>query len=189
MTSPDSTPAALGDADHGRHLAFRPVSLEPRVVVTLPGGRVGIDCPTVLHVSGPIFLSAGSVIFEVELRLKEDELRYAIETLRLSSWDCEINPEMVREVRWGQVFAAALEMLGGVVTFDEDGAELTHKSALTLSDEQRVGALWLQARLAGLEPNKHIGEQLGISPTAAAARVKRARQSGVIPPARQGQRR
>jgi hypothetical protein len=191
MTSPENVPAERADVDHGLNLVFRPDALVDRRVVRLPNSRIGIECPTVLYVRGPIMLGERTVVLGARLLLNFAERRYMVKAMELDTWadDDEIDPEMLREIRWGEVFAGALDTLGRVVTVDEDGAELIHKGSLTLSDEERVGALWLQARLAGLEPNKHIAEQFGISTAAAAARVKRARDNGIIPPARQGQRR
>jgi hypothetical protein len=190
VTSLEGIPTAHLDADHGADLVFRPDALQERAVVTLPNSRIGMDCPTVLYVSGPIYLADRAVNFETELSLNVAERRYMVKTLRLSTWEGEIRPDLVREIRWGQVFAGALSVLGRVVTVDENGdVERIHKGLRTLSGEETVGALWLQARLAGLDPNKHIADQLGISPAAAAARVKRARDHELIPPATQGQRR
>ena len=65
-----------------------------------------------------------------------------------------------------------------------------HRSTLTLNTDEQVAGLWLQARLAGLNPNEHVAKEMRISRTAAAARVKRVRDAKkMIPQARQGQRR
>jgi hypothetical protein len=186
---PGTDPPA--EPNHGLNLVFRPDALMERRVIRLPNSRVGIECPIGLMVRGPVILGDRTVVLGARLFLHVAERRYMVKAMELDTMDSEdeIDPEMLREIRWGEVFAGALETLGRVVTVDEDGAELIHKGVVTLTDEERVGALWLQARLAGLEANKHIAEQFGISTTAAAARVKRARESGIIPPARQGQRR
>ena len=191
MTSPQGASSTRPDADHGFNLVFRPEALQDRRVVRLPDSRIGIECPTVLYVRGPIELGERTVVLGAKLLLNFAERRYMVKAMELDTWadDDEIDPEMLREIRWGEVFRGALDTLGRVVTFDEDGQESIHKGVITLTDEERVGALWLQARLAGLDPNKHIAGQLEISATAAAARVKRARDKGIIPPASQGQRR
>ena len=87
------------------------------------------------------------------------------------------------------MFAVGVENVSQVVTFAEDGTQTQHRSELTLSANEQTGGLWLQAKLAGVNPNAYIAERLGISAPAAAARVKRLRDAKILPAATQGQRR
>jgi hypothetical protein len=101
----------------------------------------------------------------------------------------EIDPDLLRRIRWAELAAPGLDSFGRIVVVGEDGVEERHRSLTTLSTDQQTAALWLRARTGGVDPNKHIAESLGISASAAAARVKRLREQKVIPAATRGQRR
>jgi hypothetical protein len=185
-------PTGGAAADHGANLVFRPSAFDPAVLVQLPNSRVAIECAPVLEVRGPVELDAGPTVeLQAMLALDVEALRFKVKSVGvIASGDDEIDPDVLRSIRWGEVFAGALDNLGKIVTLDEDGQPSRHRGVLTLTDDEKVGALWLQARLAGIDPNVHIAAQLELPSTAAAAaRVKRARQRKLIPPAAQGQRR
>jgi hypothetical protein len=165
--------------------------LQRTEVVRLPSGGIGIEAPTDLTGGGPVLLDGGRQLrVEAELVLDVPGLRYKVRTFSVRADDGdEINPDLLRQLHWAEMFAAGVENVSRVVTFGADGTETRHRSLLTLTPDEQTAGLWLQARLAGEDPNKYISEQLGITAMAAATRVKRLRDAKILPPTSQGRRR
>jgi hypothetical protein len=138
-----------------------------------------------------VFLDGGrQVRVQAELVLDVAGLRYKVKRLAVSAGDDdEIDPDLLRQLHWAEMSAVGVENVSRVVTFGDDGTETRHRSLLTLTPDEQTAGLWLQAQLAGVDPNKHISEQLGITATAAATRVRRLRDAKILPATSQGRRR
>jgi hypothetical protein len=157
----------------------------------LPNAEIAIEVPTVLYAKGPVTVVEGRTVeVEAHLELDADAMRYRLARVAVGAGQGdEIDPELLRQIRWAEMVVPALDTFGRIITVDKEGRETRHRGPLTLTETQRLAGLWLQAKLAGIDPNVYIAEQLDISPTAAAARVRRARTMKLIPPATPGQRR
>jgi hypothetical protein len=193
-------------------MSFRRDALEKSEMVRLENTRIGLECPDAMTAAGAVNID-GKTVAGVSMRSCLDAAAYMYkvvsvsatlpteEMLSLSGGPVataffpgdpdrgSLSPELLRRIRWGQIIAAAVSKLCHVVIFEDDGTVSEHRSLVTLREEEQVAALWLQARLARLDPNKHIADSMGLSsPAAAAGRVRRARDKKLIPPATQGQR-
>jgi hypothetical protein len=145
-----------------------------------------------LQAKGPLEVGDRTVP-EVEIfyALELFEMRYRVARICLAvdyATD-EIDPELLRRIRWAELVAPGLDAAGRIIVIGEDGVEERHRSFTTLTTAQQTAALWLRARIGGLDPNKHIAEGLGISRSAAATRVKRLREQKIIADVSRGQRR
>jgi hypothetical protein len=201
-----------GSVDHGSYMSFRRDALERSELVRLENTRIGLECPDAITATGGVNID-GETVAGISMRLRLDADAYIYKVVNVSAMlpsevteslpgvpfkdtffrgdpdRGSLSPELLRRIRWGQIIAAAVSRLCHVVILEEDGSVSEHRSLLTLTDEEQVAALWLQARLARLDPNKHIADSLGlVSPAAAAGRVRRARGKKLIPSTTQGQR-
>jgi hypothetical protein len=195
-------------------MSFRRDALEKTELVRLQTTRIGLECPDSLWATGAVNID-GETVAAVSMRASLDAAAYMYKVINVSAMlptkeqmpilegkfpieDAffpgdpnrgSLTPELLRRIRWGQIIAAAVSKLCHVVIFEDDGALSEHRSLVTLKEEEQVAALWLQARLARLDPNKHIADSMGlVSAAAAAGRVRRARDKKLIPPTTQGQR-
>ena len=181
-----------GDSDHGAQLVFRADPMGPPALIQLPGIGVGVECPGFLHAKGPVTVGDRTVP-EVEIWYALDvaRMRYKVARLCLAvdySED-EIDAELLRSIRWAQMAAPGLDTFGRIVVVGPDGVEERHRSLTTLTTDQQTAAVWLRARIGGADPNKRIAEELGISTSAAAQRVRRLRDKGILAGVSRGQRR
>ena len=176
--------------DQGAHLVVRTMATHGSELVRLPNSRVGIECPSVLEVAGPVHLAGREVQFAARLQLDSSVPRYIATYIGVGGMNGPpVDPDLLRQLRWAELLAVAVGSLRTIVLVDDEaGVQEIHRSSLGLTPEEQIGGLWLQAQLAGQDPNRHISEELRISRSAAAARVKRARDNKTIPPATQGQR-
>jgi hypothetical protein len=179
------------DNDQGANLVFRPDPVGPPAVVKLEGVGVGLECPGFLTARGPVKVAGQTINVDIRFGFDPGGIRYKVVALSLgiTDLDDELDPDMLRKVRWAEMVAPGLDTSSRFIAFDSEGVQERHRSLVTLSTDQQTAVLWLTARIAGMDANRHIADVLGISASAAAARVKKLRASGVLPAAVRGQRR
>ena len=194
------------DTDQGANLVFRIDPVGDPLVVRLDRVAAGLECPMFLKAQGPVNVAGQTIQVTISYGIEGFGLRYRVMSLSLTvnEWDEELGPELLRSVRWAEMVAPGLDTFARFVTFDPEvtkesapgqmtlhpeGAQERHRSLMTLSADQQTAVLWLRARVAGMDANRHIADVLGISASAAAARVKKLRAQGVLPAANRGQRR
>lgn len=114
---------------------------------------------------------------------------YQLMDLQLSSPD-GITPDVIHGVQWRELVKKA-PINPSVCTIDWEAETVTGHSnpEATLSEDEKVITSWLVANLLGDDPNRAVGNLLGITPNAAAQRVYRLREKGLLPKATPGQRR
>lgn len=129
----------------------------------------------------------------VELVLVEDRYpgRYVMKEITIADGDGEgLTPELLRSIKFAGIITTLTANGVQRVTFDGDRVVDHHDSDRSLTPDQNLASLWLEAKLIGANTNDYIGVALGITPAAAAQRIGRLRRIGMLPPAEgQGARR
>lgn len=178
-------------------------------VPLLIGERVGLVVPSTVTGDG-ICVSAvdtapQAIAFRLSLQLSPVEFLYNLTEVSFSAVSIDdlkahmpelpaagvaetidIEAETVNRVRWHALRRAVAEDVHMPVLVDN---RETHLLDEELTNDELTALCWLRARLTFDDVNTLIAEQFGCTPVAAATRLKRARQAGVVPPVeRQGQR-
>ena len=174
--------------------SFGPIRPARRRRSSFPASGLGWNAPVCLHARGPLTVDGRTVHVEINYALDVVAMRYKVIRLEVATTHSadggiepdEIDPELLRRIRWAEMAAPGLDSFGRVVVVGDDGLEERHRSWVTLTTAQETAALWLMARVGGVDPNKYLAERLGISSSAAATRVKRLREKGVSAPATRG---
>jgi hypothetical protein len=89
-----------------------------------------------------------------------------------------LDPSITKAIRWYEVRRRVSEIAAIANSLQER----------KLNDAERTAVIWYQAALVDGDPNVLISEWFNSSRAAAAQRLHRVRQLGLIPPTRHGQR-
>ena len=118
-----ATSKKVPDVNQGANLAYQPSAAHPRTIIRLPNSRIGIEAPTALRAFGPVAVAGRDFLVQVELELDQDALRYKVRGFSIVREEPggEIDPELLRQVRWGEIVSGAVDHLNNIVTFDEEG--------------------------------------------------------------------
>jgi len=174
-----------------------------------PGSDLGVFVPSAKSATWHEPVKGGDVLLTVNLTLRLDGLfagRYHVTTF--SAYDptgVELSAQTIRALPLAELFASAIdrpnldldqprrsfteEYAGHTVRLNGPAGDhiLTFTPDLTESDQTCL--TFTLARLVGRDTNRAVADLLGISPAAAAQRVRRLRQHDLLPPTTQGTRR
>jgi hypothetical protein len=136
------------------------------------GGRFRFDVPK----------RYGAAIGELSIDFALRDGRYVMTRIEATEPEGRgLNIEDVRSFRYSEVLPAAID----AVLKKSRGPVSTLLAAQHKSEGLEQIAIWYRlAELFGAPPTAAVAQHLGISPAAAAQRVRRARHAGLLPPVR-----
>lgn len=175
--------------DSSEALPLRVTSSDSRYEVLVNGTPIKLDVPGDIWLEGSVPNGSGhDVHVHLHIAFNQDALRYMLKSITVSAADdgaaTEVDSNTLRAVRVAELVAHAVGSRCVVgVSRDSISLDELENGPYGHSPHERVAGLWAMARVGGLNPNTFIGDQLDITPQAAAQRVARARRLGLIPPA------
>lgn len=139
-----------------------------------------------LQLNGPVYSVDQQALVRISPSHLEEDFEHLVDQGVAATFD--IDSKLNHGIRWAELRRRAVDEIEIVFTDLDLAKRSTSLDDPDISDSERVAILYHRALLADNDPNVLIATWFGISRDAAKQRLKRVRTVGLVPTARQGQR-